>query len=159
MKTLLIRGLVLLLAGCLPLSIPAQETKEKPPQKTTEQSARSMPVLIQPGSYSYNPEGRRDPFRDLLAGRDVTKTGEGGLSAMSIDDVVLIGITKYKGKFTAIINGPGGFPIKINVGNRFEDGFVLSINDSKVVFRKTKERGVTMFRPKDITKEINPEER
>lgn len=109
---------------------------------------------------SYNPQGRRDPFKDLLAGRELKeKTGKEGVPQMSIDDVVLIGIVKAKGKFTAIISGAQGFPYYLKVGNRFVDGFVLSINDSKVIFRKTNDRGVPLLRPRDITKEINPEER
>lgn len=159
MKNSLIRMLVFCVAGVFAVSAPAQDTAEEPAQKPAGQTEISSAALLQKTADSYNPEGRRDPFRDLLAGRDVKATGQGGLAAMSVDDVVLIGITKFKGKFTAIINGSDGFPVKISVGNRFEDGFVLSINDSKVVFRKTKERGIQMFRPKDVTKEINPEER
>jgi len=109
---------------------------------------------------SYNPQGRRDPFKDLLAGRELKeKTGKEGVPQMSIDDVVLIGIVKAKGKFTAIISGAQGFPYYLKVGDRFVDGFVLSINDSKVIFRKTNDRGIPLLRPRDITKEINPEER
>jgi Tfp pilus assembly protein PilP len=109
---------------------------------------------------SYNPRGRRDPFRDLLAGREVKeKALVGGVPQLSINDVNLIGIVKAKGKYTAIINGPQGFPFFIKKGDRFSDGFVLSIKESQVVLRKTKERGIPLMKPKDIVKEINPEER
>ena len=109
---------------------------------------------------SYNPRGRRDPFRDLLAGREIKeKAMITGVPQMSINDVTLIGITEAKGKFTAIINGPQGFPYFIKVGQKFVDGFVLKIEESQIVFRKTKERGVPLRKPKDIVKEIKPEER
>ena len=160
MKKLIIGITALCLVGILPLTATAQDPEQKTPPQKKEQPIVTSAELIRQNTYTYDPAGRRDPFRDLLAGRDVKdKPGEGGIASMSIDDVVLIGITKVKGKFTAIINGPDGFPLKVKVGNRFADGFVLSINDSKVVFRKTKERGVPMFIPKDVTKEINPEER
>jgi len=55
--------------------------------------------------------------------------------------------------------GPQGFPYFVNVGDKFSDGYVLSISDFQVVFRKTNERGVPLMRPRDIIKEINPEER
>lgn len=151
--------LALGLAGLLVLTASAQEQKQEPPTKKTPAVAVSSQDLMQQQPFVYDPADRRDPFRDLLAGRDLKEKAGEGLSAISIADVVLIGITKYKDQFTAIINGPDGFPVKVSVGNRFEDGFVLSISESKVVFRQTKERGVPMFRPKDITKEINPEER
>ena len=82
-----------------------------------------------------------------------------GVANMAIDDVVLIGITKVRGKLNAVINGPQGFPETIKTGDKFADGFVLSIHESKVVFRKTRERGVPLYKPKDVVKEINPEER
>jgi hypothetical protein len=76
-----------------------------------------------------------------------------------IEDIVLIGIVKIKSTYIAIINGPQGFPYKIKVEDKFANGFVLSINDSKVVFRQTRDRGMPLTSPRDITKEINPEER
>ncbi|MFQ6109450.1 MAG: hypothetical protein ACE5L7_07850 [Candidatus Aminicenantales bacterium] len=107
----------------------------------------------------YNPRGRRDPFRNLMTGRDVKeKAMIRGVPQMSIDDVNLIGIVQSKGKYTAIINGPQGFPFFIKVGQKFADGFVLSIKEFQVIFRKTKERGIPLRNPKDIVKEIKPEE-
>jgi len=132
----------------------AQEAEQ---QKAEEISAAD---LLKIGNITYNPEGRRDPFRDLLAGSEMPETtGVEGVAGMLINDIVLIGVAKVRGKFQAIINGPQGFPNTINVGTKFADGFVLSIDESKVVFRQTKDRGVPLYRPKDITKEINPEER
>lgn len=126
-----------------------------------EQEKETLPQLkFEAGKAIYEPEGRRDPFRDLLAGRDLAeKTAITGTHQMSIDDTVLIGIVKARGEFTAIINGPQGFPYYIKAGDRFEDGFVLSIEENKVIFRKIKERGIPLMRPKDITKEINPQEK
>ncbi len=110
-------------------------------------------------SFTYDPLGRRDPFRDLLAGRDVKEKAVGGLAGMSIDDLNLVGIVSYKGRFTAIVSGPQGFPYYLKAGDKFADGFVLSIGESQAVFRKVSERGLPLMRPKDIVKEINPEER
>lgn len=143
------------LGGNLSLFLHAQEKSQ-----TTQQEQQKLQLDITQGTPIYNPEGRRDPFRDLLAGRELkSKTGIRGPIDMSIDDVILIGIVKAKNKYTAIINGPQGFPYSIKVGDKFADGFVLSITANKVVFRKLKERGIPLMRPKDITKEINPEER
>ncbi|NOR14252.1 MAG: hypothetical protein GQ544_00965 [Candidatus Aminicenantes bacterium] len=132
----------------------AQEAEK---QKTEDISTSE---LLKIGKIIYNPAGRRDPFRDLLSGSEVPEaTAAEGVAGMLINDIVLIGIAKVKGKHQAIINGPQGFPNTINVGTKFADGFVLSIDASKVVFRQTKDRGVPLYKPKDITKEINPEER
>jgi Tfp pilus assembly protein PilP len=134
-----------------PLS--AQEETQEPPAKPPEK-------IFEKQEPTYNSEGRRDPFKDLLAGRDVEERGEEeGVTSYMIDDIVLIGIVKIKSKYIAIINGPQGFPYQIKVGDKFANGFVLSIDDAKVVFRQTRDRGVPLTSPRDITKEINPEER
>jgi Tfp pilus assembly protein PilP len=135
----------------------AQQEKTKPtavPQQQiqVEQTGKIL--------YTYDPAGRRDPFQDLLAGRDVKEDNlEAGISEMSIDDIALIGILELHGKPIGIIKGPQGFPYRIYPGDKFEDGFVLSVDKTNVVFRKTRDRGIPLSRPEDITKEINPEER
>lgn len=113
-----------------------------------------------PEKGTYDSAGRRDPFKNLLGGKDIKeKSAVGGIPRMSIDDTTLVGIVKTKQKLTAIVSGPQGFPYFIKAGDKFADGYVLSIKDDQVVFRKTNERGIPLMRPKDIIKEINPEER
>lgn len=132
-----------------------QEKEEKEVSKTevgTELPKRSSPP--------YNPAGRKDPFRDLLARQEEKKatTAEGEPLA-SIDNIVLIGIAKARGTYTAIVTSPEqDFPLFIKAGHQFADGFVLRIEDTKITFRKTKQRGVLLFKPKDVVKEITPEE-
>ena len=137
----------------LPSAAQTQETQETGTEEVSASSLRQS-------TFTYNPAGRRDPFRDLLSGAELQeRIAQGGIAQMSIDDLILIGIIKIQGKLSGIIKGPQGFPYKIRAGDKFEDGFVLSIRDNAVVFRKTKERGFPLYKPRDITKEINPEER
>jgi Tfp pilus assembly protein PilP len=131
--------------------LPAQEQGSRP-----EKDLLKSP----PEKGTYNPAGRRDPFKNLLAGKDIKeKAAAGGIPQISIDDTNLVGIVKSKQKLTAIVVGPQGFPYFVKVGDKFSDGYILSINDYQVVFRKTNERGIPLMRPRDIIKEINPEER
>jgi hypothetical protein len=154
MKKCLIAGIILC---CFFAAAFAQEENTKPKEMPQQQIQVEQTGKI---LYTYDPSGRRDPFRDLLAGRDVAEDElTAGISEMSIDDVLLIGIIVLHGKPIGIIKGPQGFPYRIYAGDKFEDGFVLSVDKTKVVFRKTRDRGIPLSRPEDITKEINPEER
>ncbi len=142
--------LAILLAGLLAGALAAQE----------QAAATGIETLKAPAKSTYDPAGRRDPFKNLLAGKDVKdKSAPGGIPQLTIEDTTLVGIVKAKTKLTAIVSGPQGFPFFIKPGDKFADGYVLSINESQVVFRKTNERGIPLMRPKDIIKEINPEER
>ncbi len=146
---------VFILVGFLILGIftlLSQEEKKNPDKEIGAE-------MEEKNYFSYNPRGRRDPFRNLLAGRDVKeKALVGGMPEISIDDITLVGIIKARGKYTAVINGPQEFPFFIKVGDKFSDGSVLSIKESQVVFRKTKERGILLIIPKDIVKALSPEE-
>jgi Tfp pilus assembly protein PilP len=150
MKKILSLFLIMSFAGLVPLLAQESPANPKPEEKPTLKAA-VIPT--------YNPEGRRDPFKDLLGGGDVRDKATSGDSQLSIDDLVLIGIIKSKKGYTAIVGTTQGFPRFLNVGDAVTDGFVLSINQGQVVFRKTHERGVPLMRPRDIVKEINPEER
>ena len=131
----------------------AQEVDKNSQQETDLQ-------VTPPRGPTYDPGDRRDPFRDLLAGQEAIEKGKtGGISELAIEDAILIGIVQHKGKLTAIVNDSQGFPYTIKTGDNFLDGFVLNVNEARVVFRKTKERGIPLIKPKDIVKEIKLEER
>jgi Tfp pilus assembly protein PilP len=133
-----------------------QDTKQEE-KKEIKEITEVMPKQTRP---TYTRAGRKDPFMDLFAQQESRKTGEGEDGPqISVENVNVIGIVKARGQFTAIVSGPEDFPLFVKVGHKFSDGFILSINESKVTFRKTSERGSPLFKPKDIIKEILIEER
>jgi Tfp pilus assembly protein PilP len=125
-------------------------------ETTTPLQTEDKPALTVQTGFTYNAEGRRDPFKDLLSGRELPKPGLEG-NQLFIDDLVLFGIVKNKNVYTALIGTAQGFPTFAKVGDKFADGYVLSINDTQVVLRKTQERGIPLIRPRDIIKEITEE--
>jgi hypothetical protein len=142
--------LILGLIGLLPLLAQENPANPKPEEK---------PVLKATGPVVYNAEGRRDPFKDLLGGGDIGSKTATGEAQGAVEDLILIGIIKAKKGYTAVVGTTQGFPRFLSVGDRVADGYVLSINQTQVVFRKTHERGIPLMRPRDVVKEINPEER
>lgn len=148
MKQAAILLLCVAFTGLVPLL--AQETAAAPPQE------KAPGLNVQTG-FTYKPEGRRDPFKDMLAGRDMREKSAMGETQLSIDDLVLFGIVKNKNVYTALIGTAQGFPTFAKVGDKFADGYVLSISDTQVVLRKTHERGVPLPRPRDVIKEITEE--
>jgi len=112
------------------------------------------------GQQSYDPAGRRDPFVDLLAAKEAKqRTIVTEIADMSVEDVNLSGIVSANGKLTAIIKGPQGFPFYIKEGDKFSDGYVMSVFETEIILRKTNERGIPLKVPKDVIKEVNVEGR
>ena len=140
-------------AGLVPLL--AQERAQETAQ--TEPPSATVPALTVQTGFTYSSEGRRDPFKDLLAGRDIREKNAVGEEQFFIDDLILFGIVKTQNVYTALIGQPQGFPMFAKVGDRFADGYVLSITETQVVLRKTHERGIPLMRPRDVIKEITEE--
>jgi hypothetical protein len=142
-------AVLLITAGSLLLSQEAAKPAEQPAKPGLKSQ---IPA--------YDAAGRRDPFKNLLAGKEIKEKSQAGLTPqLYVDDVNLIGIVKYKKKYTAILSGPQGFPYYFEVGDKLADAFILAISENQVIFRKTNERGIPLTRPKDLVKEIKPEER
>ena len=139
----------LVFAVALPLLPPSQESL--PPPAPDKKSI--APV------FSYDPEGRRDPFKDLFGGEQLkTKKVVSGLDDMDIEDLSLMGIVKSQNRYEAIVAFADGFPLTLRVGQKLADGYVLSIEAERVTFRKTSDKGIPFSKPQDIVKEITSEE-
>jgi Tfp pilus assembly protein PilP len=162
MKTKLLIGLVIvILCGTLS-GAPAPQKKPAPVKDKPEvkvEVEKTPAYVLQPRAPLYDPAGRRDPFKDLLGGAQTKERSSAEGPEMSVDDLRLVGIAKYKGKLYALVNGPQGFPYKITEGDKFSDGFVLKITSDSVTFRKTSDKGLRLPAPRDVVKELNPEER
>jgi Tfp pilus assembly protein PilP len=110
---------------------------------------------IKQKKFFYNPAGRRDPFRDLLTGQTgEEKPRKGGREGLSVEEIILVGITKVRGEYTAVVNGPDGFPYFIKKGDKFYDGYVLSIDENKIILRKRLKRPVKGKMYRDIVKKL-----
>jgi hypothetical protein len=154
--------LLLLLAGLsgpAPAQAPAvPKPKDKPAAVTPAESIALLTAPIAPATYDQ--AGRRDPFRNLLRGNDISeKKVITGLSDLTIVEIQIVGVVKSKGRFEAVIGMSSGFPLTAREGDRFSDGYVLSIAEGQVVLRQTHQGGVPLIKPKDIIREITSEER
>lgn len=154
MRKLCLILILLIVCGFIAASV--QGVSAAPSQ---DQAQEQTPTIQAKPPYSYNPAGRRDPFKNLLGGREVKELTAAGEAQITVEDLVLIGIVKGKIGYTAIFSLSHGFPFFVNVGYKFVDGYVLSIEPSRVTIRKTHDRGIPLVRPRDIIKEITPEER
>lgn len=164
MRSKRLPALVLLaFAAAVPLQPAAQDQTQAPAQapdkKPAEDAAASQPLVSAP-IFSYDPAGRRDPFKDLFGGKEVkdAKKAVTGLPDMEISDITLMGIVKTPDRYEAIVAFADGFPLTLLEGQKLADGFVVSIDADRIVFRKTRDKGIPLAKPKDVIIEISPEE-
>lgn len=91
--------------------------------------------------FSYDPAGRRDPFRSLLDGLDAPDEDEGrvrppGLPGMLIEELRLEGIIETPGGILAFVLGRDNLSYIIRPGTKLYNGEVKDIQSDRVVFRQ-----------------------
>ncbi|HKA37343.1 MAG TPA: hypothetical protein VKH43_11025 [Thermoanaerobaculia bacterium] len=164
MKRLAVAALAALLASAAfaappdaaptPAPTPAPATPgESPGQALIEQEESAMSGH----AYSYDPAGRRDPFRSLLLRSD--KGGMGhrppGIAGIAIDDVILQGIWRTRAGYVAQIRGTDNKSHLLRSGDQLFDGEVLRIAPNEVTFRQNLNDPQSVKPFRDITKQLN----
>ena len=176
-------GLVTILALCLgaALSAPqlaaqvrAAQGQPKPEaQKTDEQKAeaqksgeeaveeilRQQEALITGEGFTYNPEGRRDPFRSPFGQGDPLKPRPAGIVGMMVTEIDLVGvINDPKGGDMAMVTGSDAKGYFLRVGDQVYDGTVIAIDpDQGTVTFRQKVDDPRMIKPyRDIVKRVVP---
>jgi type IV pilus assembly protein PilP len=136
-----------------PAPTPAPAAGESPGQALIEQEESAMSGR----SYSYDPAGRRDPFRSLLLRSD--KGGAGhrppGVAGIAIDDVTLQGIWRTRAGYVAQIRGTDNKSHLLRSGDQLFDGEVLRIAPNEVTFRQNLNDPQSVKPFRDITRQLN----
>jgi Tfp pilus assembly protein PilP len=135
-----------------PTPVPAPGELRSPGQAMIDQEEAALAGR----AYSYDPAGRRDPFRSLLVRPDRTR-GERppGVAGMSIDDVVVHGIWKTRSGFIAQVRATDNKSYLIRQGDLLYDGEVTRVGPNEVVFRQniSDPQSVKPFR--EVTKQLH----
>lgn len=132
--------------------------------ESNEEQTRTIQKIIEDSEnvltgrgFTYDPSGRRDPFRSLV---ERTKDEKGprpqGIAGMLIAEVDLVGIVQKERDNLAFFNGSDNKGYFLRVGDRLYDGTIIQIhrNQGEVVFRQeiNDPRSIKPYR--DITKRL-----
>ncbi len=113
----------------------------------------------QAGAYTYNPEGRRDPFVSLISrgfdssGRRQGKPAE-GVSGMAVADLILKGVFQSRGRYVAIVQGPDNRSYNIRVNDRLFDGFVRAITSNEIVLIQEVNDPLSVSKQREVRKSL-----
>jgi type IV pilus assembly protein PilP len=155
-------GLILALAAlAAPQNTPVPTTP--PPTPAAPEQSPGQALIEQEESalagrtYSYDPAGRRDPFRSLLlrAEKGVAGQRPPGVPGIAIDDVILQGIWRTRAGYVAQIRGTDNKSYLLRAGDQLYDGEVLRIAPNEVTFRQNLNDPQSVKPFRDITKQLN----
>jgi len=141
----------------LSLVVQAQDIPRDFPEPNADEAAE---IGVMPGEFVYNPEGRRDPFWNLLQGKSVKENREAieGIAGLMIDELELEGIVFAQGTFKALLKGPDTRPYIVSIGDKVYDGEVVAMDKNSVSFKKSLTLALAGQKERIIIKTLNPEE-
>jgi Tfp pilus assembly protein PilP len=140
-----------------PQQKPADPKSGESGQPSATSGAPAPPAANAP--YSYDPQGRRDPFISLLSrGSDPTSATSrpSGLPGMMIAEVAVKGIIRDRSGYIAMVTGTGTKTLVVRVGDRLMDGTVKAITADSVVFSEDVNDPLSMVKQKEVRKTVRP---
>lgn len=171
----LIRVVLILLAGLLLLppsvaeTAPAETGAEAPAAAPGPGEAETINRIMQDNEamltgrgFTYDPAGRRDPFRSLVDAANTIGKGPRprGIAGMLISEVDLVGIVQKGKGHIAFFNGSDNKGYFLRVGDVLYDGKIVRIDRTtgSVVFRQdiNDPRSIKPYR--DVTKRLTTAE-
>lgn len=135
----------------------AKTAKEADPSPAASGAAvqapagQEMPAM----NYKYEAKGRRDPFRNLDVASSVQSASAPivrppGIKGQLVSEIILVGIVKKKGVYTALSTGYRGKTFFIHANDDLYDGKVIEIRNDAVIMNQY----LTDSRGKKITQQI-----
>ena len=107
----------------------------------------------EPQGFTYNPDGRRDPFVSLLRrGADSAGPKMAGLGGLGTSVVSLRGELTSEGDFVGILHGVDSKNYIVRVGDKLSDGTIRSISKDSVVILQQVNDPLSLEKQREVRK-------
>ena len=113
-----------------PQAQPAKPATPQTPSTTAGQPPAPTPEAPPTETYTYQPEGRRDPFVSLVGtGTEphVTSKRGDGAAGMTLAEISVRGIVQSRGELVAMVQGPDNRTYIVHQGDKLADGTIKTI--------------------------------
>jgi type IV pilus assembly protein PilP len=151
-------------AGPAPQGASEQQRLDEPREADEDvirQIERESEAVISGGQFSYDPDGRRDPFEPLVKSKNQTAKGNRpkGVAGMLVAEIALKGVARDpNGSPVALFQGSDNRGYTLRVGDIVYDGRVVSIDSDRglVVFRQQVDDPRRIKPYRDVVKRLYP---
>jgi hypothetical protein len=138
------------------------DAQQKEGQQTVETILRQQEDLLSGRQFSYDPGGRRDPFRSLFEESAIRRKGPRprGVAGMLVVELELTGIVRdTTGGNIAVVMGTDNKGYFLHVGDEVYDGGVIAIDPSAgtVTFRQQVDDPRLIKPYRDVVKRLVPQ--
>ena len=120
-------------------------------------SAAETDQLIEPPGFTYNPEGRRDPFVSLvrpggMAAGGGTGPRPAGLAGLAVGEVTLRGTMRGREGFVGVLQGSDQKTYIVRAGDRLFDGTIRTISQNDMVIVQQVNDPLSLEKQREVRK-------
>jgi len=133
----------------------AATTPAAPVAAPAAAGAQTKNDAVEPQGYTYNPEGRRDPFVSLLrrgAESAQARTRASGLAGLSTAEVSLRGVVLSQGSFVGILTGVDSKTYIVRAGDKLADGTIRTIAADAMVILQQVNDPLSLEKQREVRK-------
>ena len=144
-----------------PAGVLGDPEAEEPSLEDIDQLLGGEEEILAGGGYTYDPAGRRDPFKSLLVVSEVPELRgprPDGIPGLLIDEVILTGIFRTpEGRVAQVQSADGMKSFLLREGDELYDGDVVRITENEVVFKQIVQDPTALKPFRDVVKALNTE--
>jgi Tfp pilus assembly protein PilP len=153
LRRLVVIALVLAAGGIAraqsaPVAQPAQ------PAAAPAQPKAAPAPAAPPENYTYQANGRRDPFLSLLGVGADARQGRRveGPAGMSVADITVRGVLEIRGTLIAMIHGPDNKTYTVHQGDKLLDGTIRAITQQGLVIVQEVNDPLSLVKQREVRK-------
>ena len=146
-------------APALPFESQGGTGTEAGQDAAVDEMLRQQQAIVPVRPFSYDPEGRRDPFRSLRAPNRGSDKPE-GVGGLSVEELDLVGIAKHPDGDVALVVGPDSKGYFLRAGDSIFNGTVIAVDSrhGKVTFRQQVDSEDRIKPYRDVDKLLVPQD-
>jgi Tfp pilus assembly protein PilP len=147
---------VLAVAQAVGAQAPAGGPAAKAPAQAQPATPRAAtPATSEPDPYTYQMDGRRDPFLSLVgAGTDVgaiARKGEGA-AGLTVAEVSVRGVMQSRGALLAMIRGADNKTYIVHQGDKLADGTIKTITPQGLIVVQEVSDPLSLVKQREVRK-------
>ncbi len=122
-----------------------------------------MPAPPPADTFTYNPDGRRDPFVSLLTKggeRHVPRPGQDleGVAGLAVEDLTVRGIVSSPSGLVAMVQSPDRKTYLVRQNDKLLDGIVKSVTSEGLVILQEVNDPLSLVKQKEVRKMLHGNE-
>jgi Tfp pilus assembly protein PilP len=137
-------------------SAPAVRPAQPPAAAVQPPAAPAQPkaAAALPDNYTYQANGRRDPFLSLLGVGADARQGRRveGPAGMSVADITVRGVLDSRGTLIAMIHGPDNKTYTVHQGDKLLDGSIRAITQQGLVIVQEVNDPLSLVKQREVRK-------